>query len=261
LFNNISKYKEIAIKAATAAGNRILEIYNNELFETEIKSDNSPLTKADREANIIIKNFLENTDLPILSEEGKLVEYSERKKWIKFWMVDPLDGTKEFVKRNGEFTVNIALIENGVPVLGVVYCPVKKWLYYADKENGSYKETVENGKVITEKLPKVFYKEKYVVVGSRSHSSPETEAFIEKLKNKINKEIEFVSMGSSLKICLVAEGSADIYPRLAPTMEWDTAAAHAIALYSGFQITDFQSKDPLKYNKENLLNPHFVVSV
>lgn len=256
-----SELLKIAIQAAIEAGKVIISIYQSDSFDTEMKSDNSPLTKADKEANEVIKKHLQETKIPILSEEGKLVEYSERMNWVRFWMVDPLDGTKEFVKRNGEFTVNIALIENGVPVLGVVYCPVKKWLYYADKENGSYKETIENGKVITEKLPKVFYKEKYVVVGSRSHSSPETEAFIEKLKNNTNKEIEFVSMGSSLKICLVAEGSADIYPRLAPTMEWDTAAAHAIALYSGFQITDFQSKNPLKYNKENLLNPHFIVSV
>lgn len=258
--HRISKYLAIAKEAALAAGETINQIYNNESFDIEIKTDNSPLTKADKQANEIIKKHLLSTNFPILSEEGKLVSYIERKKWNKFWMVDPLDGTKEFIKRNGEFTVNVALIEKGIPILGVVYCPVKKWLYYADKTNGSYKETEEDGAKKLIKLPINYNKEKLIVVGSRSHSSPETESFIENLKKQTNKEIEFISMGSSLKICLVAEGLADIYPRLAPTMEWDTAAAHAIAIYSGCHVFDFNMNTPLVYNKENLLNPHFIVT-
>jgi 3'(2'), 5'-bisphosphate nucleotidase len=246
---------EIIKNAAKLAGEKILEIYESDNFEQEIKSDNSPLTKADREAHLIIKKELEKTGLPILSEEGKQIDFSERKNWGKFWMVDPLDGTKEFIKRNGEFTVNIALIENGIPTLGVVYCPVKGWLYYSDR-NLSFKDNKDG---TTVQLPQIEKRNNLIIVGSRSHSTPETETYVQNLKVQTGKDVEFISMGSSLKLCLVAEGKADVYPRLAPTMEWDTAAAHAVAKTAGCEVIQYESGQPVTYNKENLLNPYFVV--
>jgi 3'(2'), 5'-bisphosphate nucleotidase len=245
---------EIAIKAAIKGGEEILKIYNGNI-EVETKFDNSPLTQADKNAHIAIMEFLEKTNVPILSEEGREINYSERKNWSKLWIVDPLDGTKEFIKKNGEFTVNIALIENGIPIMGVIYIPVTKVLYYGAKEIGSFKEI--NGE--KQQLPINQKRLKYVAVGSRSHMSPETEEFFSALKSK-HGEIEVVSMGSSLKICLVAEGVADVYPRFAPTMEWDTAAGHAIAKYAGKELIDYSTGKEMKYNREDLLNKWFIVS-
>jgi 3'(2'), 5'-bisphosphate nucleotidase len=231
----------------------------------EKKADNSPLTIADKASHHIIEEKLKTTGIPILSEEGKNIEFSERKKWEKFWLVDPLDGTKEFIKQNGEFTVNIALIENSAPVLGVIYVPVNGILYFGDVVDGSWKveEKLDNYSFANvfekaEKLDGVPSSRDYKVVGSRSHMSPETENYILELKKKY-KKIEIVSKGSSLKICMVAEGIANEYPRFGPTMEWDTAAGHAIANAAGKKLwlTDFSSE--LKYNKENLLNPYFIV--
>ncbi len=246
---------EIIKNVAKLAGEKILEIYESDSFEEEVKSDNSPLTKADKEAHLIIKKELEKTGIPILSEEGKAIDFEERKNWEKFWMVDPLDGTKEFINKNGEFTVNIALIEKRTPTIGVVYCPAKDWLYYSDGI-ASYKEYVHGEK---KQLPIIEKRENLIVVGSRSHSSPETEAYVWELKQNTGKEIDFISMGSSLKFCLVAEGKADVYPRLAPTMEWDTAAAHAVAKTAGCEVVQFETNTPIVYNKENLQNPFFVV--
>ncbi len=242
-----------AIEAALKGGEEILKIYNGHI-EVETKSDNSPLTLADKNAHIAIMRFLEATGIPVLSEEGREIPYSERKNWEKLWIVDPLDGTKEFIKRNGEFTVNIALIENGIPILGVIYVPVTKVLYYGDRDSGSFKE-VNN---IKQQLPIKAKRDKYVAVGSRSHMSPETESFFNDLKSK-HGEIDIVSMGSSLKICLVAEGAADVYPRFAPTMEWDTAAGHAIAKYAGKEFIDQSTGVEMKYNREELLNQWFKV--
>lgn len=256
---------EISIKAAIEAGKKILEVYENE-FEVETKTDNSPLTEADKKSHNAIKDILAPLSIDMLSEEGKLLSYNERKDWKKFWLIDPLDGTKEFIKRNGEFTVNIALIENGTPIAGVVYVPVTGKMYYGADGNGSYSFMVDknNNKPVeeymssAEKLPGAADSSVYTVVASRSHNTPETETFIDE-KRKEYGEVNLVSSGSSIKLCLVAEGKANVYPRLAPTMEWDTAAGHAVAKFAGCKVYDYNTKKELQYNKENLLNPWFVV--
>jgi 3'(2'), 5'-bisphosphate nucleotidase len=261
-----------AIKAALDAGTATLEIYQRD-FSIETKADCSPLTEADKAAHHIIVDALESTGLPVLSEESKAVPYETRKAWVKYWLVDPLDGTKEFIKKNGEFTVNIALIENGSPVLGVVYAPVLKTLYFGIVGQGAFRaigdgifQTLEK---VTEKFPNLGNSAESLpcvspeagvikVVASRSHMNPETEAFIAELEKK--GRVELVSSGSSLKLCMVAEGRADVYPRVAPTMEWDTAAAQAVVEASGGRVVQYGTGEPLRYNKENLLNPFFVVS-
>lgn len=263
----------IAIKASVLAGKEIVNVYTKET-EVEYKSDNSPLTTADRLSHQKIIDALATTHLPILSEEGKSIDYSERKNWQLFWMVDPLDGTKEFIKKNGEFTVNIALIKNHIPILGVVYAPIINTIYFGAQKLGSYKCDLpmldflalfsENNFLETlikksSKLPIEKSNSTFTVVASRSHLSPETQNFITELKTK-HGSVDFISKGSSLKICLVAEGAADIYPRLAPTMEWDTAAGQAIVLYAGKSVKLFGSNEEMKYNKENLLNEWFVVN-
>ena len=253
----------IAIQASIQAGHAILEVYNSDNFEVELKSDNSPLTLADRKAHRVIVEHLKETGLPILSEEGRDIPFEERRNWKKFWLVDPLDGTKEFVKRNGEFTVNIALIENGIPVMGVVYVPVTDTLFFGMMEGGAFR--LENAgkqelKNVANRvqLPDNSNDSIYRVVASRSHMSSETEAYVEKL-GKTHRDIEIVSKGSSLKLCLVAEGKADIYPRFGPTSEWDTAAGHALVLASGGRVVlaEDETKE-LRYNKEDILNPYFV---
>ena len=247
-----NNWLNIAKEAAIKAGDKILQIYGKE-FSVSYKEDKSPLTIADQKANDIIESYLLKTNIPILSEEGKLTEYKDRKNWKLLWIVDPLDGTKEFVKRNGEFTVNIALVKNGKPILGVIFVPVKGWLYYGSS-NGSFREINEK-KV---KLPLDKKSTNFKVVGSRSHQSPETKEYFEDIKKR-KKNVEIVSMGSSLKICLVAEGSADVYPRFAPTMEWDTAAGHAIAKYAGKKFIDLETKLEMKYNRPILTNNWFIV--
>lgn len=257
---SIQELIEIARHAAIKAGNGILDVYYHSDFGLEYKTDNSPLTIADKRAHHIIAECLSKTNIPVLSEEGRTISFAERGKWEMFWLVDPLDGTKEFVKRNDEFTVNIALIKGCSPVGGVVYVPVTRTIYWAEN-HGSFKAIV-NGQndAITDiqQLPLTLTKENFVVAGSRSHMSPETEAYIQSIDTK-GKSMEMKSKGSSLKICMVAEGFADIYPRLGPTMEWDTAAGHAIVKFSGKNIYQIENDKPLVYNKENLLNPWFVV--
>lgn len=251
------------INAAIKGGKEILEVYNSE-FAVEHKDDKSPLTEADKRAHLAIVAELQKTSLPILSEEGKHMDYSERKNWKQFWMVDPLDGTKEFIKRNGEFTVNIALIEEGKATMGVIYVPVTKDLYFADEL--AYKITGVNEPISSinellgnaDQLPLSQTRNNFVVVGSRSHMSEETEAFINEQKNK-HTEVDILSKGSSLKLCMVAEGAADAYPRFAPTMEWDTAAGQAIAVASGAKVINWDTKELMQYNKENLLNSWFLV--
>ncbi|MBO0342090.1 MAG: 3'(2'),5'-bisphosphate nucleotidase CysQ [Bacteroidota bacterium] len=256
-----------AIKASIDAGKAIMKIYNSADFGTEFKKDDSPLTQADLESNRVIMSYLTKTSIPIISEENKNLDYSARKNWDVCWMVDPLDGTKEFIKRNGEFTVNIALIKNGTPIIGVIYVPETQELYYANVEEGkSFKIAVSDVKELPENLfdkgnqllPAEKSGSTTKVVGSRSHMNEQTEQFIEELKNK-GKNIEIVSKGSSLKFCIVAEGKADIYPRVAPTMEWDTAAGHAICTAMGLKVTNWETGEDLTYNKENLLNPFFLV--
>ena len=252
---DLEKLLMMAQEAALKGGEEILKVYHSDRFEVEFKGDQSPLTLADRNAHVAICDLLSESGMPILSEEGKEIPYKERKNWHRLWIVDPLDGTKEFIKRNGEFTVNIALIENGKPILGVIYVPVKDQLYTGAIGIGAQKK--ENGKVI--QMPIEQEKRKYRAVGSRSHMSVETEKFFDDLKTR-HGEVEIVSMGSSLKICLVAEGTADVYPRFAPTMEWDTAAGHAIAGAAGKSLIDVKTNREMVYNREDLLNNWFVVS-
>ena len=255
-----------AIRAAFEAGKEILDVYSRPIA-VEQKDDKSPLTEADRRGHLRIVSFLKDTDLPILSEEGKSIPYAERKGWARFWMVDPLDGTKEFIKRNGEFTVNIALIEDGRATQGVIYVPVMDVMYVGVVGQGAWKieafskvgdadltTLLSNGK----KLPENKGRTTFSMVGSRSHMSDETMAYYERIK-ALHGEVEMVSMGSSLKICLVADGTADAYPRFAPTMEWDTAAGQAIAEAAGCTVTLPDEVTPVRYNKEDLLNPWFLV--
>ncbi len=265
--STISNHLEVAVNAAILSGKTIMEIYDKPNFDSRFKEDNSPLTEADLASNLIINSFLEKTDYPIISEENRNQDFSERKKWESCWIVDPLDGTKEFIKRNGEFTVNIALVKNGVPVLGVIYVPVSRELYYAATESGkAYKSNLDREHNIACELfdpkdiinPSKSDKEKLRVVGSRSHMNQDTLDFIAD-KKKTYDNIEVVSKGSSLKFCLVAEGKADIYPRFAPTMEWDTAAGQAICIAVGLQVISKDTGSDLTYNKENLLNPYFEV--
>jgi len=264
---DLNELTMLAIKASIDAGKEILNIYDTD-YSIEHKEDNSPLTQADKASHEIIANILSSTEIPVLSEEGKSIPFNERKDWNYFWIVDPLDGTKEFIKRNGEFTVNIALAHLNKPITGVIYVPVLDILYFALPGHGAFKmknasistlvDSLEEMKRNSIKLPQKFSKKKYSVVASRSHLNEETKAFIDSLTKK-HGEVDIVSSGSSLKFCLVAEGKAHIYPRFAPTMEWDTAAGQAIAENAGSKVMITNLKEPLAYNKEDLLNPGFIV--
>ena len=258
---------ETAIKASLNAGKVIMQVYDT-AFDVVLKDDKSPLTDADKKANEIINSFLIPTGIPIISEENRQTNYSLRKNWKTCWIVDPVDGTKEFIKRNGEFTVNIALVTNGKPVLGVIYVPATKTIYVADViGNQGFKTVLKSHDASVEEvlnsseklLPKEANSNLVQVVGSRSHMSQETLDYVNELKKKGN-DVEIVSKGSSLKFCLVAEGNADVYPRFAPTMEWDTAAGQAICNAVGISVISEETKQPLLYNKQNLLNPWFLVT-
>lgn len=243
----------VAVGASEEAARQILEVYQTGDFQVERKDDLSPLTVADRRAHSVIVKELEKTGMPVLSEEGVGLSYEERKLWNRFWMVDPLDGTKEFLKRNGEFTVNIALVEAGQPVLGVVTVPVTGETYFAVRKEGAYLK--KNGviRLVPRRMPADRKRKGLRVVSSRSHMSMETQRFLSSLDRP-----ELVSSGSSLKFILVATGKADLYPRFAPTMEWDTAAAHAIVNEVGLGVYQNLSSEPLTYNKLTLMNPNFV---
>lgn len=255
---NISHLLETGKQAALEAGDAIMEIYSSGDFSTSVKNDNSPLTKADKTAHKIISGYLDKTNLPILSEEGIGITYSERRLWEYFWLIDPLDGTKEFINKNGEFTVNIALIQRNTPTAGIIYAPCMKTMYWGSNETGVYKN--EKGKLIRfsplqerKQFDDLQESEHLAVAVSRSHMSPETKIFIDRFK-----KVTLTSMGSSLKFMLLLENRADIYPRLGTTMEWDTAAAHAIlnAFNRGVYHTDLKSE--LMYNKPDLKNPFFI---
>lgn len=265
----------VAINAVLRAGRAVLDIYQSD-FAVDLKDDRSPLTLADRRSHDIISEALKDSSLPILSEEGKNIPYEERKNWEDFWLVDPLDGTKEFIKKNNEFTLNIALIHKKKPIMGVVYVPVRAVLYFAAEDTGAFKientgEILDAGlqekklmetvleKAITLPFPKDLERP-YTVVASRSHMSKETEDHIDKLRAE-HGEIKMISAGSSLKFCLVAEGLADEYPRFGPTMEWDTAAGQAVVESAGGKVVDHETGDSLLYNKRDLLNPWFLVSL
>lgn len=261
----INQLIDKAIEAAILAGEKILEVYGTSDFHVKYKWDFSPLTAADTQSNAVILNVLEQTGLPVLSEEGAHSNYQKRKEWKEYWLVDPLDGTKEFIKRNGEFTVNIALMQDNQPVAGVIYIPVTAELYAGISAEGAYKisnpaphctfaEMQNSG----EKLPKQTDKPRYVVAVSRSHKNGSLENFLDELRHQ-HGDIELVSKGSALKICMVAEGTADAFPRFGPTMEWDTAAGHALVKAVGKNIWQTDLKSELRYNKENLKNPNFIV--
>ncbi|WP_179022225.1 3'(2'),5'-bisphosphate nucleotidase CysQ [Winogradskyella forsetii] len=261
----MNKNLKIAITAALEAGKEILEIYHSDDFEVELKGDNSPLTKADLASHVVIMSHLKTSNIPVLSEEGKSIPYQDRKDWNQLWIVDPIDGTKEFIKRNGEFTVNIALIENQKTVIGVIFVPVSGVLYFSTDEIGAYKVLVNlkdyNVDALfneASKLPLEREDKTFTVVASRSHMSPETETYVSDMRQK-HGNVNLISKGSSLKLCMVAEGQADCYPRFAPTMEWDTAAGQAICEHAGFEVIDWSTKERMLYNREELLNNWFLV--
>ncbi|MCF6175916.1 MAG: 3'(2'),5'-bisphosphate nucleotidase CysQ [Victivallaceae bacterium] len=266
--------KLAAATAALAGGKAILTVYESDDFGIVSKADDSPLTRADREANdIIVKMLAQASELPIITEEIKASDYADRKGWQQLWMVDPLDGTKEFINRNGDFTVNIALIADGIPVFGVVYVPVSDELYLGGGQSavkiidashkltqtGTWSQFWSEGEALDAKVNRFNHDRPYRIAASKSHCNEETVAFIERMKDKFGN-VELLSRGSSLKLCMVAEGRVDIYPRLGPTMEWDTAAAHAVATAAGCKVVAFDGGEALKYNKESLYNPFFIVS-
>ena len=255
MIENIDIHKINSI--AQKAGDEIMKIYQQD-FDVDYKKDNSPLTIADIRSNEVIIKNLENLypDIPILSEENKEIPYKTRKNWEYFWLIDPLDGTKEFVKKNGEFTVNIALIHENVPILGVIYAPVLNLLYYAQKDRGAFKQE-KNKKPQRLPIYNCTNNDTLKVILSKSHYNQATKEFVDNLKNQFDK-IEFINIGSSLKFCLIAEGKADIYPRLAPTMEWDTAAGQAVVEEAGGEVVRYKMNTYLKYHKEDLLNPWFI---
>jgi len=271
LETSLNNFLYQAIMAAVQAGNEILEVYETN-FNVEYKEDDTPLTQADQKASQKIIKLLAATHIPVLSEEGEHFSFEKRKKLNEIWIVDPLDGTKEFVKRNGEFTVNIALVRDHHPVIGVIFSPVFKDLYFASEEIGSYKLdkhtfiSIENNlkelsleKLISlsKKLPGQSYPKVYTIVASRSHLSSETYRYIEKLKQQ-HGEVNMVNTGSSIKMCWVAEGIADEYPRFGPTMEWDTAAGQAILENAGCELLELETLKQMEYNREELRNNSFV---
>lgn len=246
------------LKISEEAGVEILKIYAED-FEVYKKSDHSPLTDADEASNEVIVNALNKLypEIPIISEERKVTDYQERKSWEYCWLVDPLDGTKEFIKKNGEFTVNIALVQNGHPVLGVIYIPVTGQFYYGIKGQGSFRMDKSGNKYKIQAEPP----EKngiYKVAGSRSHRSEAIEEFINSHKSQYSR-IDYLPAGSALKFTLVAEGKAHVYPRYGPTMEWDTAAGQIIVEEAGGRVLRMDNQHKMGYNKEDLHNPYFIV--
>lgn len=253
-------YLESVIDIAKDAGKAIMEVYETD-FDIENKSDDSPLTQADLAAHDLIVNALRRLtpEIPILSEESENIEAATRNAWQRYWLIDPLDGTREFIKRNGEFTVNIALIDHHTPILGVVYAPATNLLYFAAAGYGAFKQIKNSAAYSIHTRP--FQLEKLIVAGSRSHSDHKLQQFLHNIHVNTGAVPELIHMGSSLKICLVAQGSADVYPRLGPTSEWDTAAAHCVLKEAGGEILD-EAGQPLRYNtKHSLLNPNFFATV
>ena len=250
--NNLDSLLHTVISISRQAGEKIMEIYGGE-FKVDVKEDQSPLTEADLAAHhCIVEKLSKLSDFPIISEESSEIPFSQRKQWETYWLVDPLDGTKEFVKRNGDFTVNIALIHRHKPILGVVYVPVKRQCYYAANTIGAFKQT--DNEVAQPITVKAVNQEKLVIAGSRSHVTSELEHYLNNLP-----EHELISIGSSLKFCLVAEGIADVYPRMGLTNEWDTAAAQCVVEQAGGKVVELDGQELRYNNKESLLNPYFLV--
>ncbi|MGR9071527.1 MAG: 3'(2'),5'-bisphosphate nucleotidase CysQ [Gammaproteobacteria bacterium] len=249
---NIADLLESVKAVALRAGEKILQVYGTE-FKVDLKEDRSPLTKADLAAHhCIVEGLAQVSKFPIISEESSEIPFSVRRQWTTYWLVDPLDGTKEFIKRNGEFTVNIALIHGHKPVLGVVYAPAKKQCYFAAESVGAFRQTGnENALPIRVRS---YRPEKLVVTSSRSHVTEDLKRYL----NRLPKH-ELMSVGSSLKFCLIAEGSADVYPRLGPTCEWDTAAAQCVVEQAGGKVIELEGME-LRYNtRDSFLNPFFLV--
>lgn len=259
---------KLAIDAAVDGGIKIMEVYNSAKINVTLKKDFSPLTEADLKSNEIIRNYLVKSKLPVLSEEERNIPYEKRKDWDIFWLVDPLDGTKEFIKKKGEFAVNIALVENNLPLFGIIYAPFHRRLYFSLPGKGSYRiseighDSVKHKNLeylikLAEPLPLSSNRARFTVIGSRSHMSIKTKIYLKKLKKQYG-DLKIIQRGSSLKFCLIAEGEVDIYPRFSPSMEWDIAAGHAIIEGAGFKICEINNKNPLVYNKKDLRNPPFI---
>ena len=264
----ITELCKLTIAASIEAGKEIMKVYHSEHQNISSKGDDSPLTQADLNSNAKIVEYLKDTGIPVISEEIKNIDFKERKDWNECWIIDPMDGTKEFVNRNGEFTVNIALLRNGVLEIGVIYAPVLNTLYFTDQDTlVAYKSSVAwdqeyaIDQVIAQSVKLTPQKDaqQLKIVASKSHLNQETKDYIESASQKDSRTLEMVSVGSSLKFCLVAEGKAEVYPRFGPTMEWDTAAGQAICEAAGVQVTSMEYGLPLQYNKEDLYNPFFLV--
>lgn len=260
------KFLSLIIDAALDAGKAILTVYNRDDFNVSLKDDSSPLTDADVSSHNVIMEALKQTGIPVLSEEGAEIPFDERKDWSKLWIVDPLDGTKEFVKRGGDFTVNIALVEDNYTTMGVVFAPWLGQLFWGSSDGAFFCELDKGWETKLNPLPlsdvaqlPFPLPDKFTVVASKSHFSEETKTFIDKVESKVGK-VEFSSVGSSLKMCMVASGKAHLYPRLGPTMEWDTAAGQAVVEAAGGSLIDLSTKERMKYNREKLLNDYFLVS-
>jgi 3'(2'), 5'-bisphosphate nucleotidase len=257
-----------AFRAAIIAGKRIMEIFNNEDFQVSMKSDNSPLSSADKEAHEIIKRMLLNSRIPILSEEGRDMQFEERKAWDILWIVDPLDGTRQFIQKREEFTVNIALVVGGNPLFGVVYAPAIGDMYFGIKDMGSFKINVGDRDLLSHSFQQIIMESKkldpsskstntFTILASYHHVNKETLEYIDAIR-KVYPDAEVKKIGSSLKMCLLADGIGDVYVRYTDTYEWDTAAAQTILEGVGWNINALDTDEPLTYNKESLLNPYFI---
>ena len=255
----------VALAASMEAGQAIMDIYESDDVGIEYKEDASPLTRADRAAHQVILRHLEPTGIPVLSEEGKHMPFEDRSKWDELWIVDPVDGTKEFIKRNGEFTVNVALVRHGRVAGGVVLAPALGHAYVGIVGEGAWRLSFQEEGGTEEawntraSLPLDAGHRAFTVVASRSHMSPETQAYVDEARAE-HGEVNLISKGSSLKLCMVAEGAADAYPRFAPTMEWDTAAGQAVCEAAGCEVIDQNTGEPMRYNREELLNAWFLVT-
>ncbi|WP_110641175.1 3'(2'),5'-bisphosphate nucleotidase CysQ [Salinicola sp. CPA57] len=248
--------RQALLAGVVDAGERVLEIYAQD-FSVETKADDSPLTQADLAAHRSLSDLLERLtpEIPMLSEESEEIAFETRRQWSRYWLVDPLDGTKEFIRKSGEFTVNVALVEDGVPVFGIVHAPVLGATWWGDVERGAFKITAEGERAIHVRELPAAGERPWLIVASRAHGAEPVDVFCTQLPAH-----ERVSMGSSLKLCLVAEGAADLYPRLAPTCEWDTAAAQAVVTAAGGEVLDADTLEPLRCNQQpSTLNPSFIV--
>lgn len=260
---SMTNYISVSCEAAVKAGKLIMEIYQEKELDIRNKADKSPVTRADLESSALICKILKSTGFPVITEETSIPEYQIRKSWNYYWLVDPLDGTKEFIKRNDEFSVNIALIEKNIPALGVIYIPAKQLLYLGIKNTGTWKLTncisfgsSEQKLLLGNPVKCEPDKQALIIITSRSHLSDKNRTFIYKAENTYNK-VNIISSGSSYKLCLLAEGKADVYPRFGPTSEWDTAAGEVIAGNMGILFRTLAGT-PLQYNKNDLLNPDFI---